>query len=61
MLLGDTISEKNEKKSLDLATKICTSMTEETQQTLQKVFYPVVVQGPRMSYSVLNATYKNEI
>ncbi|XP_060090261.1 SET domain-containing protein 4 [Heteronotia binoei] len=37
VLLGDTISERNEKKTLDLATKICTSLTEETQQALQKV------------------------
>ncbi|XP_054830785.1 SET domain-containing protein 4 isoform X2 [Eublepharis macularius] len=38
VLLGDTISEMNEKKSLDLATKICTSLIEETQHVLQKYF-----------------------
>nr|XP_056714545.1 SET domain-containing protein 4 [Euleptes europaea] len=37
VLLGETISERNEKKCLDLARKICTSLTEETQHALQKV------------------------
>ncbi|XP_053165944.1 SET domain-containing protein 4 isoform X2 [Hemicordylus capensis] len=37
VLLGDKVSERNEKKSLDLAKEICMSLIEETQQTLQKV------------------------
>ncbi|XP_062982719.1 SET domain-containing protein 4 isoform X2 [Elgaria multicarinata webbii] len=37
VLLGEVISERNEKKSLDLATKICLSLIEETWHALQKV------------------------
>ncbi|XP_033002879.1 SET domain-containing protein 4 isoform X1 [Lacerta agilis] len=37
VLLGNVISKRNEKKSLDLATKICMSLTEETQHALQKI------------------------
>ncbi|KAJ7320560.1 hypothetical protein JRQ81_020071 [Phrynocephalus forsythii] len=37
VLLGHVISEGNEKKSLDFATEICLSLTEETQHTLQKI------------------------
>ncbi|XP_048349487.1 SET domain-containing protein 4 isoform X2 [Sphaerodactylus townsendi] len=37
VLLGDAISERNEKKSLDLAKKICTSLTEKTQRALHKI------------------------
>lgn len=37
VLLGDVISEGNEKTSLDLATQICMLLMEETQQALQKV------------------------
>ncbi|KAJ6662412.1 hypothetical protein lerEdw1_011825 [Lerista edwardsae] len=37
VLLGERISEGNEKKSLDLANQICMSLTEETQQALHKV------------------------
>ncbi|XP_066477193.1 SET domain-containing protein 4 [Tiliqua scincoides] len=37
VLLGEIISEGNEKKSLELATQICMSLMEETQQAFQKV------------------------
>ncbi|KAM6448375.1 SET domain-containing protein 4 [Liasis olivaceus] len=37
VLLGDVASKKNEEKSVDLATKICMSLMEETQHVLQKV------------------------
>ncbi|XP_044298138.1 SET domain-containing protein 4 [Varanus komodoensis] len=37
VLLGEVNLERNEKKSLDLATKICMSLIEETQYALQKV------------------------
>lgn len=40
--LGDVASRKNEEKSVDLATKICTSLMEETQHVLQKV--PLILQ-----------------
>lgn len=42
VLLGNTVSERNEKKSLDLATKICLSLIEETRQALQKVFIWII-------------------
>nr|XP_020645007.1 SET domain-containing protein 4 [Pogona vitticeps] len=37
VLLGDVISERNERKSLDLAMEICLSLIGETQHTLQKI------------------------
>uniref|UniRef100_A0A8D0ECU9 SET domain-containing protein 4 n=1 Tax=Salvator merianae TaxID=96440 RepID=A0A8D0ECU9_SALMN len=37
VLLGDVISQRNENETLDLSTKICISMIEETQYVLQKI------------------------
>ncbi|XP_077198767.1 SET domain-containing protein 4 isoform X2 [Paroedura picta] len=53
VLLGDNISETNEKKSLDLATKICLLLIEETQQALQKGNKEEDLRIPGMACSVI--------